>query len=448
MCGIVVALGSRFKECNASLKAMAHRGTEPTVRRAGCWTIGRTRLPIVGLSPEFDAPYHDKGWTFGFVGEVLNYKELITTARCDVEVLARSWRDLGAPCLHGFDGFWHVAAVEPAGNRVQVATDYLSQKPLYYRPDAHAFASEIRGLAAFGRLTPDPVYFSSIRKFGYPIGERTWANEVKKMPPGALWTVDATGELTRDDWFDVVQPDPEKGRYIGSVIEQAIRRRVLASDVPVGILLSGGLDSSIVYRVAENLRADMTIYHAPNDERDYLNMLNPKGKLVEIDMGGVAAGLDEVLRANEGPVDLGSMIPQFFLGQAVEERVALSGDGADELFGGYRRAKEYRSQGSDVYDELVHYHLPRLDKMMMWGTVELRSPFLSRDVLAGALALADAELVDKRVLREAFVDILPEGIAYGPKRPLKSDRVREDPVAWRETLIQNFMKMIERGEAT
>lgn len=447
MCGLISFLGNDGLMAKRAVERMRHRGlpAHETTERTGTWTLGRTRLPIVGTDDggDFTPPYRHGGWTFLFVGEILNYKDFVPTARCDVEVLARMWVNEGPACLRRFDGFWSVVAIPPDGRFVYAATDFLAKKPLYFRRDRLAFASEVKALAELGPLTPDPVYFSSVRKNGYHAGERTWAKEVVKMPAGALWRVSWDGEVARDDRFDVVEPSTEVP--IGLAVQGAVKARVLSSDVPVAILLSGGLDSSIVFKVAEGLRSDMTVYHAPNDERDFLNLLNPKGKLVEVSWD--RHPVQDVLRANEGPVDLGSMLPQYALGQAVQERVALSGDGADELFGGYRRACEYDSQGSDVFEELPFYHCPRLDKLMMAGTVELRSPFMSRQVLAAALAVPRAWRTEKEALKDAFEDWLPPEILRRPKAPLKSPEVVRNGVAWRMALCQEFENMIEEGVA-
>jgi asparagine synthase (glutamine-hydrolysing) len=448
MCGLISFLGDEGVLARRAVERMRHRGlsVNEVMEKAGLWTLGRTRLPIVGTDDggDFTPPYEHKGWTFLFVGEILNYKEFVPSARCDVEVLARLWVEEGPACLRRFDGFWSVVVVPPDGGCIYAATDFLAKKPLYFRQDRLAFASEIKALGVLGPMTPDPVYFSSVRKWGYHAGERTWAKEVVKVPAGALWRVSWTGAIERDDAFDGVSPSSEVP--IAVAVRRAVEARVLSSDVPVAILLSGGLDSSIVFKIAEGLRQDMTIYHAPNDERDYLNLLNPKGKLVEVSWDRYP--IEDVLRANEGPVDLGSMLPQYALGQAVEERVALSGDGADELFGGYRRAREYDSQGSDVFEELPFYHCPRLDKLMMAGTVELRSPFMGREVLAAALSVPREWRTEKEALKDAFEGVVPDEILRRPKAPLKSPEVLSSGIGWSRALCDRFEKMIEEGNAT
>ena len=114
------------------------------------------------------------------------------------------------------------------------------------------------------------------------------------------------------------------------------------------------------------------------------------------------------------------------------------------MFGGYRRSLDYDSQYSDIFDELVYYHIPRLDKLMMSQTIELRCPFLSKDVIEGSLALPYSERMDKKYLRNLFSDILPSEIYNRKKLPLKSKQVLNDGLQWRYLLMQEFKKIIPK----
>jgi asparagine synthetase B (glutamine-hydrolysing) len=135
--------------------------------------------------------------------------------------------------------------------------------------------------------------------------------------------------------------------------------------------------------------------------------------------------------------------PQIALARAIGDKqtVCLTGDGADEGFGGYGRAMRYDSQGSDLFHELPAWHLVRLDRVMMRHRIEVRSPFLARQVVQIALGLPYEERRNKKILRDLFRDDLPPEIADQPKKPL---RIEED----REERSQNLVRLFRQKDAT
>jgi len=423
-------------------KDLKHRGLYSCHQETPKGILTHVRLPIVDVSHASDQPFQDENWVFTFVGELLNYKSFDPQSTSDSRTMFNLWRTSKTRLMNRMDGFWAIVAYHKHLKQLHIVTDFLAKKPLYYHVPTGSVCSEIKPLLRLGETTFDEYYFSTVRKFGYCMNDHTFINEVIKVPPRAHWIIDWQGISHRWSWGNPLIP-----RYITEprmAIEEAVKDRVQA-DVPISLLLSGGLDSTIIFQLMKRYTEDFTVYHVENEESHYLDYLKfPLG--VRIREIKTTEDIDSALLANEGPVDLGSMLPQYSLHQAIRNddintRVVLTGDGADELFGGYKRSMEYDSQLSDVHDELVYYHLPRLDKMSMAFTMELRSPFLSRNVVESALSLKYPLRQNKRGLKMLFDDIIPPAILERPKKPLKSKQVLFQK-NWRDELQTKFRKLM------
>jgi asparagine synthase (glutamine-hydrolysing) len=294
-------------------------------------------------------------------------------------------------------------------------------------------------------VTPDEVYFSAVVKWGYcPETWRTPYKEVRKTLPGELVVLNATPYRVRNEVVDVVDVEEEvQPQDLKQRLERAAMLRAKSSDVPIAALVSGGLDSAIAYTLAKR-HNDVFAYHAENGEALEASAVIGKGKCEMLPE--VLVTTKKALSYMQEPVDLGSLVPQVALSDAIAlkggERVCLTGDGADELFGGYSRAQRYDSQASDVWHELVAWHLPRLDRVMMRNRVEVRSPFLARDVVQAALGLPRWMRTDKSILRTLFEDDLPPGVAARPKKALKTKTVEEGREKNSRVLVQEFRERV------
>lgn len=235
----------------------------------------------------------------------------------------------------------------------------------------------------------------------------------------------------------------EFAEVLRGLVERSVKRRAMYSKVPVGALVSGGLDSSIVASILHRMGLGVNLYMVENNESKFGMLLSEFLGVSITSLGPIPDDdcLERCLRYNETPIDLGSMIPQFRLMEKVKEKVILTGDGADELFGGYRRVDDYDSQLSDVFQELPFYHMPRLDRASMRSTVELRTPFLGHDVVKFALNLPREYRTHKRILKDAFSDVLPKEILERPKEPLKCQSIRQDPMAYRKKCHEIFYNL-------
>lgn len=435
MCGIVACLRDGV-DIAPAVRAIQHRGTRGKVEhlRSG-GMMAHVRLPIVGLGHEWDQPVLEgRSWTIAFVGEVLDFRERDPQAVCDLATVIEAWcSNDRMQKFRSFDGFWAVVAHNALNGSLTVLCDYLAQKPMYYRPDLAAVASEPDALVALGEVHPDEVYFSAVIKWGYcPDVERTPYEEVKKIPPGGQLLMFSNG-MHNCSVVDPLLACAGGPKTLRSEVELAVRRRVLSSDVPVAMLLSGGVDSSIVYHYAKKYGTVKTYFTSE---------LVRGVEVLEIDPAvthccWTAVDDKTALAHMQEPVDLGSLVPQISLAEAVKETVCLTGDGADELFGGYGRSMRYDSQASDVWQELVAWHLPRLDRIMMRKRIEVRSPFLARRVAGIALTIPHDLRRDKSELRHVFESEIGP-LAHVPKKPLRTAAVEQDREARSKHLVGMF----------
>jgi asparagine synthetase B (glutamine-hydrolysing) len=458
---------------------MRHRGTcPPETAYHHAFALGHVRLPIQGdvKQPIQDFYPNDQGGGhFGramlaYNGELFNYDT--ASYRSDARWLFERLKEVDDfqehlsydRILGNMDGFYSFAFINRKDELI-LATDYLAQKPVYYMLDETgeriiSAASEIRGLIdEVKEHELDTYWISTVRKFRYyPMTDgRTWHRRIKTLFPGTMLVVQKDGSYhsqplnpVRRDMcpWNIDKNFNRAALELRDLLTEAVRTRVELSDVPVSVLLSGGIDSSAIYKLAKSKcpRVNLNPFTFENGtDGEFVGLIDPNTRILK--EPGSTKNLSKVLRINEGPVDLGSMLPQYHLGQAICEEgfvVAISGDGADELFGGYRRAMDYDSQDSDVWSELVSYHLPRLDKMMMWSTVELRSPFLAKPVVEFALGLPWEWRQGKNLLKEAMRGVVPDEIIDRPKEPLKIGSVRDNKEKHTLALMNQWLEQEDK----
>lgn len=435
MCGLILTR-SHITDASveAALDAMAYRGDGERGHRAiqsqGAWKIGHLRLAIQDRSEKGNQPFVRGPWLKAFVGEVFNHQgneqDFIDHA------------SMSPYLFHKADGFW--AVITTNGQIARVFTDHLGIKPLYYWPRQQMVCSEIEPMFEIaGRPYLDETYLSNCIKFGYDYSGRTPYEGIFQIAPGRileLGRVPNGQTLPYWNWYHV----PSDGRSLRETVETAIHNRLIG-ERPVAMLLSGGLDSSIIYYTLKGL-VNVEAFSVENGESEFL----PEG-VTTIKVDEVSA--KEALAIMKAPLDLGSMIPQVQLARAIAAagyNVCMTGDGADEVFGGYRRAMEYDSQASDIFCELPYYHLPRLDRVMMASTIELRSPFLAPAVIAYGLRLPHHFRTQKEALKCAFATVVPSKILHRAKHPLKSKAVQAGGLEYRRQLVKDFRDLC-RGES-
>lgn len=448
MCGLVASLRG---DHSAALGRLLHRGVRHRTHlyKNGA-AISHVRLPIVGVGGENDQPVElgplGGSGSLAWVGEVLDFRETDPDLECDTTFVAGRWVERGPRALTDRDGFWHVVVLDPEAGTITAFCDYLAQKPLYFRSDEYAIAvaSEPMALAVMGPTTPRLPYLSAAQKWGYcPEVTGTPWEQIIQVPPGGSVVLESVPGQIRGGISDFLNPLQPSSEELRTEIETAVRRRVLSSDVSVGCLVSGGLDSAITYTLARR-HGSVVPFHAENGELDATLDVAPAFRYIYLRPDEI--GLADQVRIMQEPVDLGSLAPQIALAGAIADargvqiNVCLTGDGAGELFGGYCPVSHYDSHASDVWHELVGWHLPRLDRAMMHRKIEVRSPFLARRVAEMALGLPRGSRADRKILRDLFRDDLPPGVADRPKRAFKAPQFDRDRQAKSIAMVEEFRR--------
>ena len=332
--------------------------------------LGHRRLSIIDLSTAADQPFVKDGLHLSYNGELYNYRELRTTLRSkgvrfatesDTEVVLECWREWGADALRRFRGMFAFALYEEHTGSLALARDPLGIKPLYVMPRGSGvlFASELKALvAAVGpELSVDPAALVASTLFYFLPEEQSAVKGVHKLPPGswAEWRADGTTLAGRywEPAEEALAAAAGPTADLAAVLEESVAAHLVA-DVPVASFLSGGLDSSLVTAIAASREPSIeayTITFRPEDQRleampdDAVyarKMAAHLGiRLHEIEISpDVVDMLPRVVDMLDEPIGDPAAINTVLMCQAAREagvKVLLSGMGADELFGGYRK---------------------------------------------------------------------------------------------------------------
>ena len=465
MCGFLISFDGSEKRLNS----ISHRGIENTVIQKDNVFLCHHRLPIQTRDGDnWNQPIEiSDGVYLMFNGEIFNYDS--STYSSDTEYLKAlvsrlSYENfsLGMFCgifiphIVGWDGFWAIAIYNSNTGDILSFTDPLGKKSLYYN-DRGELSSEIKGVVNSSSKT-DEIFFSEVRKWGYNVNDRTPYSNVKRFLPNNIYFYNIYSPEIKTEFknyyrlFEAGIPELKGASYedhmewLWNKMFESVKNRLASKDYPISALISGGLDSSIIAAILKETGSDVRWYSIENGESEFVEMLGDRlGKkttYLQYDMDD-SKNKEIYQRWNETPIDLGSVIPQYYLFEAIRKdsdyRIVLSGDGADELFGGYKRIHEYDSQKSDIFDELTYYHLPRLDKMSMAHTLELRNPFLHLDIVSFALHLPLEWRKDKKILKDTFGPLLPEEIVNRKKAPLKNPSIKEDKMKYRQEAVDLFL---------
>jgi asparagine synthase (glutamine-hydrolysing) len=453
MCGIAGLIGIdrdlQARIADRMLAAMSHRGPDASgkiVLDDGAVTLLHARLAIIDLSPAGNQPMPDRdpiapNWVV-FNGEIYNYQTLQTKladtawacqTKSDTETILNGFRVWGEDCVDELQGMFAWCLADPTKQEIWLCRDRLGIKPLYlYRPASGGliFASEIRTILAAGAdLVPHRLDRGAIETFlaqGAVCGDLNIIEGISSLPPGALLKLDWSGkEVAQRQYFQLgqpsaasVSPTPDRAHTVervATVLRESVARHLLA-DVPIGVFLSGGIDSTAIATLATEIAQDkiktiaigfdVPAFDETAQAAATARALGTEHLNISLSGAEIVRDFDEILAAMDSPTVDG--FNTFVVARATNKlgiKVALSGLGGDELFGGYASFRD----------------LPRL--------LQLRRSLAPLAPIAAGLFAAIEDLVPSRAIPKlAAAWRLPDRVPdlYYLRRQLFTPQERRD----------------------
>jgi asparagine synthase (glutamine-hydrolysing) len=350
-------------------RSIAHRGPDDEgFFIAGPLGLGFRRLSIIDLAGGHQ-PMSDAEETVWVIlnGEIYNYRELRAELQnkghqfrtnSDTEVIIHGYKEWGTEVLNHLNGMFGLAIWDVKEKRLVVARDAMGIKLIYYRiADGQlTFGSEMRAVLAAENSNPeiDPVALNLFLRFRYTPSPLTIFERIRKLAPGTMLI--AEGRQCREErWynytpipFSTPKEEKEATHELLELYRGAVRRHLL-SDVPVGILLSGGLDSGLLLALMNehgNSWPAYTIGYGESfaddellDAAETASLLGARHVMVKLDRAEFERSLPGIVECLEEPIAASSIVPMYFVSQRARQdvKVALIGQGPDELFAGYKR---------------------------------------------------------------------------------------------------------------
>jgi asparagine synthase (glutamine-hydrolysing) len=350
-------------------RSIAHRGPDDEgFFITGPVGLGFRRLSIIDLAgghqPMSDA--EETVWII-FNGEIYNYRELRAELQSkghqfrtnsDTEIIIHGYKEWGSGVFNHLNGMFGLAIWDVVHQRLVLARDAMGIKLIYYKIDNGqlTFGSEIRAILAAGDSRPevDPVALNLFLRFRYTPSPLTVFEGIRKLAAGTMLVVE-NGECREERWYKF-SPTPfsrpkgakEATHELLELYKNAVRRHLL-SDVPVGILLSGGIDSGLLLALMNEQGGPWPAYtigygetFADDELRDAAetaSLLGARHITVRLDQSEFERSLPKIVESLEEPIAASSIVPMYFVSQRARQdvKVALIGQGPDELLGGYKR---------------------------------------------------------------------------------------------------------------
>lgn len=460
-------------------RAQRHRGpdaegqwTAPT-RAGGRVAFGHTRLAIIDLSAGGRQPMVRRQLAATFNGEIYNYRQVrehlrdagaqFTTAS-DTEVLLAAFETWGPAGVERLDGMFAAAIWDAAADRLWIVRDRLGVKPLYIHRHARhiAFASEVRALLAAGVAQPELDTQSLWHYLGYQTTPTpaTLIRDIRMLEPGHVLEVSASGEMTSRRYWSMLggtEPNVDAARSVDAAapgVTDRLRAAVashIVSDVPVGVFLSGGIDSGAIVSLLTSLDVRPRTFTVAlegeegdesSDARTVARHFATEHHEIQLEADDLLNLMPDVLAATDHPS--GDGVNTYVVSRAVRAqgvKVALSGLGGDELFGGYpsfarlarvepaarhlkRSPKKVRKAAADLLRAASGGRVALTKAAALLesdGSVEAMWPVTRQVFSAGDRdRMLSPGVLDRVARTDAYEPVLREAYALAPDAPLWS----------------------------
>jgi asparagine synthase (glutamine-hydrolysing) len=351
-----------------------HRGPDGHgIYQDGSVFLGHRRLSIIDVAGGHQPMANEtQSVWITFNGEIFNHADVRPglenaghryTTRCDTETIVHAYEEYGSDCVKRFRGMFSFAIWDAGAQRLFCARDRLGIKPFYYffNGRTFAFASEIKALLAHPDVDArlDESLLAEYLTFGYVNGEATLFRGIHKLMPGHTLTLDvASRSLNIEQFWDIPAPETEQRseqEWIAECrrrLEETVRMRLM-SDVPLGMFLSGGVDSSAIAALMKRMRSEpVKTFAVGYREAAYseLGYARQVSEAIGTDHHEIVIGMEDFFNAlprlvwhEDEPIAWPSSISLYFVSRLASEhvKVVLTGEGSDELFAGYHRYQHY-----------------------------------------------------------------------------------------------------------
>lgn len=353
--------------------AIRHRGPDASgYYRDAYASLGHRRLSIIDVAGGQQPMSNEDGTLqITYNGEIFNHADLRPAleqaghryrTRCDTETILHAYEQYGPDCVTRFRGMFSFAIWDKDSRTLFCARDRLGKKPFYYYWDGRffAFASEIKALLAHPEISPrfEESLLSEYLNFGYTSGDRTLFSGIRKLMPGH-WLRLTPEQFEIRQYWELPCPTAHEKRDDQSWIaecrtrlEEAVRTRLM-SDVPLGMFLSGGVDSSAIAALMKPMsNGPVKTFAVGYREQEYseLDYARQVARKIGTEHHEVVIGRDDFFNAlpqliwhEDEPISWPSSVSLYFVSRLAAEqvKVVLTGEGSDELFAGYARYRFY-----------------------------------------------------------------------------------------------------------